>query len=334
MPVLPSLPTGGAESRRARIVDAMVLAVYEHGFARTTVTMVCARARVSRGTFYEEFAGLRECFLAVMDDGYRRAHRLIDDAFEGAESWRVGLRAALAAVLAFFDTEPVLARVWLVETLAAGAWALERRERHVATLIGTIAERWPVPGDAQRNPLDATAVMESVLGTIRTHVLAGAEEPLIALLGPLMGVVTMPYLGPEAVAREMEHSEQLAQAAVEADAPRAPKHNDCAVEIPSLLEDARAQRARRCLRYVAGHPGASNRQVAGAAGIASDSHISTLLARLYRARLLQKRAKRPGGPNAWTLSRYGHEVLNALEDVGEGLQTAERQTDMCEVLTP
>ena len=112
--------TVAGEVQRQRIVRAMVLVVGERGFANTTVTTVCSQARVSRSTFYEHFACLRECFLTVIDEGYLGARLLICQAFEGQCCWRDGVRAALSALLGSFDEDPLLARVWFVETLAEG----------------------------------------------------------------------------------------------------------------------------------------------------------------------------------------------------------------------
>ncbi|HWG08482.1 MAG TPA: TetR/AcrR family transcriptional regulator [Solirubrobacteraceae bacterium] len=299
------------------MLDAMVLVVYERGFSHTTLTAVCARARVGRSTFYEAFADLRACFLAVIDDGYRHASVLIAEAFEREDCWREGVRAALTSLLAFFDSEPRVARVWLVETLAAGAWALERRERHLAALTRAIAAHWTPAEPAQLHPLVATGVMESVLGVLRTHLLTGRDEPLMTLLGPLMGLITTPFLGAEAAAREIELGDRLARAAVHSECPRrspdADGEDGQSVPIPSLLRDARAHRARECLRHLAEHPGASNRQLADAVGILRDTHISTLLARLHRVGVLTKRPGRPGTANAWSLSPLGMQVLAALQ---------------------
>src|SRR5580698_8129155 len=133
--------------RRARILDAMVSVVWEEGFAAASVTRVCARAGVSRASFYATFDSREDCFLAVIDEAYRQASRLIAGAFARHQCWREGVRAALVELLSFFDAHPRLAQVWLVESLAAGSWALERRERHLAALTQSIIARWrPPPG--------------------------------------------------------------------------------------------------------------------------------------------------------------------------------------------
>ncbi len=70
---------------------------------------------------------------------------LMSQAFADQDDWREGIRGALESLLMFFDEQPLLARVWLVESLAAGSWALERRERHVRALTRMIVTRWPLP---------------------------------------------------------------------------------------------------------------------------------------------------------------------------------------------
>jgi AcrR family transcriptional regulator len=285
----------------------MVAVVCAQGFAGASVSSVCARAGVSRPTFYELFDSREECFLAVIDDGYRRVSALIAQAFAGAEDWREGLRMALADLLKLFDSEPDLARVWLVDTLAAGPWALERRAQHIRALTGEIVRHWRPPPGAGSHPLAAVSVMESLLGIIQAHALTGTGEPMIALLGPLMGVVVAPYLEDHEVENEVmlasRHARMLQTV-------RGRSHSRRRVLMPAALLDPRAHRARTCLRYLAGHPGASNREVADAIGIKSHPQISALLSRLLRAGLVEKRSGEPGHPNAWTLTQLTHRLLD------------------------
>lgn len=303
-------------TRRERILDALVVEVFEHGYAGTTVTAVCARARVSRSSFYEQFEGLQDCFLAMMDDATARARQVIERAFTDATDWREGIRAALAALLAFLDAEPLLARVWLIETLAAGGWALEHRERRIAVLTATIVERWAEAADAQPIPLAVTGVMESVIGLVRAHLLSEREEPLISLLGQLMSLIVAVYVGAGEAAVEIERCAPLARELAGAGAARLEQsrrgEGAGAVAVPDALSDPRAHRARACLLYLLEHPGASNREVARAAGVARDDQISTVLARLAGSGLLEKRAGRPGLANAWSLTAYGTRVALAL----------------------
>jgi AcrR family transcriptional regulator len=302
--------------QRARILHALVAVVAEVGVARATVTAVCADAAISRRTFYAVFESLEDCFLAMMDDGYRRVDALIADAFVGERSWQDGVRNALAALLAMFDEQPVLARVWLVETLAAGPRALERRKRHIAALTRTIVARWPAPEGVELNALAATAAMESVLGIIHTRVLSGPDEPLVELLGPLAGLVTTLYLGPGAAANEIERGETFARAsAARRQAQSRSGVATATAGVPPALRNPRAHRARACVLYLAQHPGSSNRQVAQAVGIPRHDQMSRLLARLAGMGLLVKHEGLPGRPNAWFVSPSGRQAAIALQDL-------------------
>ncbi|HEY3829160.1 MAG TPA: TetR family transcriptional regulator [Solirubrobacteraceae bacterium] len=290
----------------------MIEIVGERGFADTTVGAVCAQAKVSRVTFYEAFEGLQECFLAVIDAGHERVRSLIVGAFQRQRDWQDAVRAALAALLALLDTEPRLARVWLVETLAAGSWALHRRERHIAALTSDIMECCPPPQGMQVTPLAGTAVIEAVQGIVRTRVVAQSEEPLIALLAPLMGLITAVCLDAQAWTAEIERSEMLvSKILAERHLPPVSAGGE-ALEIPAAVSDPRAHRARECLSYISLHPGASNRQVARAVGIRGPEQVSRLLARLRARGLLLKRSAPPGHPNAWALTPYGIQVLGRL----------------------
>ena len=122
-------PGRAVEPRRERILQAMVEVAAEHGFEHTTVALLTGRAGVSTRTFYEEFDGLQECFLAVLDLALERAGGLIAQAFTAEERWQDGVLAALASLLEFFDSEAALTRIWFVEAMSASAQALARREQ-------------------------------------------------------------------------------------------------------------------------------------------------------------------------------------------------------------
>ncbi len=303
-----------AEMQRARILEAMVCVVGERGFAAASVGSVVACAKVSSRTFYEHFDDLNGCFLAVIDRETDRATELVTQAFARESAWRDGLRAALTSLLVFLDSEPVRARVWLVEVLAAGSWALERRERNTSQLTRLIVNAWTTPDGWQPPPLGAEGVIISILGILHNHLVRGSRRPLISLLGPLMGIVTRPYLDPQAVVQEIARGDVLAEEIRTGRAWPLPTSSGVASEIPALLAHPGAHRARRCMLYVAGNPDASNREIAVGIGVSHRGQVSTLLARLASLDLLAKGPQAPGRPNAWRLTPSGARVAAFLED--------------------
>jgi AcrR family transcriptional regulator len=125
--VEPLLGTRG--SQRARLLEGMTQAVADKGYAQATVADAVRAARVSRGTFYAEFASKEECFLEayrhgtdVMIDRIRAAVR----AEEG--DWVARLRTALSTFLETLAGEPRFARTHLFEVHAAGPRAGAERD--------------------------------------------------------------------------------------------------------------------------------------------------------------------------------------------------------------
>lgn len=300
-----------AALQRARILQATVEVVAERGYARATVGQVVARARVSRRTFERLFRGLDDCLGTVFDLGLERTIVLVGEAFERERSWQDGLRMAMASLLLFLEREPLLTRVWLVESLAAGPWAVEHRERNLRVVRDLILSGWPAPGESSLPPMAAEGVIASVLGILHTHVAMRKPEPLIELLGPVMGLVSRAYLPPSAIALEVERGEALARAIQAGEHPLGPP-GERAGEIPAVLGNPNAHRARECLLFLADHPDASNREVAAGIGVAHQSQISKLLGDLVEEGLVVKRSQGAGQRNAWRLAPQGEEMLRAL----------------------
>jgi AcrR family transcriptional regulator len=301
---------GERGARRERIVRAMASVVAERGYAGASVDLVVSRAGVSRKTFYTEFASREDCFEALLELGRVRTVELIGAAFALERSWRGGVRRALGWLLAYLDSEPELARVWLVESTAAGTWALELRERNVAALRRLTLGSWPHARE-RGAPLAAEGVMGAVLAVLQSHVMRGGRRPLLELLGPLMGLVTRPYLEPAEVEREIERGGALARA-IAGGAQALPWTQNGTPQVDALANPS-AHRLRQCLRYVRLHPGASNAEVGAALGVAHKGRVSTLLNGLAARGLLEKRAGGAGHRTRWRVTAEGERVARKLE---------------------
>jgi AcrR family transcriptional regulator len=307
---------GGA---RARILQAMVDVAAEHGFAGSSVKLMTGRAGVSSRTFYEEFDGLQGCFVAVLDLAVERVGGLIVQAFVREKNWRDGVLGALASLLVFFDSEPALTRIWFVESMSAGSWALERREHIAGVLRSMIVEHWVARGDEPPDPVIAAGVMASVVGLIQMKLVTQRSEPLIELLGPLMGLVTALYLGTQDRAREVQRGAKLTrdiQAGEISWALPPTASTQSEPTRPATLTNPTTRRLRDCLLYLAEqrrrevHP--SNREIGTAIGVSHKSQISTLLSQLQGEGLAVKHSVGPGSPNEWLLTPRGEEMARAL----------------------
>jgi AcrR family transcriptional regulator len=127
-PRLGPLLEGQAASQRARLLEGMIFAVSEKGYAEATVADVVRHARVSRGTFYSLFSSKEACFLEAYRHGIDVLHARITEATAAAEGWREGLEAGLRVYLETLSAEPRFARAYVLEIHAAGPAAQAARD--------------------------------------------------------------------------------------------------------------------------------------------------------------------------------------------------------------
>src|SRR6202042_1559715 len=128
--------------------------------------------------------------------------------------------------------------------------------------------------------------------------LKGQRTPLKNLLGELMGLIVLPYLGMAAARRERLRA---APPLVVPQLPPPTPELSLAAEHSLTLPMRLTYRTARVLEEIAQHPGVSNRTVAERVGIIDQGQISKLLARLERLALLENTGEghTKGEPNAW-----------------------------------
>jgi AcrR family transcriptional regulator len=304
------LPRGRVtEIQRSRMLAAALDAVEEVGYARMTVAQVISRAKVSRKTFYDVFADREDCFLAAMEGAAGQVGTLVREAYDGGPSWRDGMRAGLTELLMFFDEEPALARLFLVEAFGAGARVLERRAQLLDELA-RVVDRGRFVTSAVREPpqVAAEGVVGAVFAVLHTRALEDDGERFAALLGSLMNIVVLPYLGARAAGRELARSAPEPRRS-EGDAPSRVRNRDPMAGLSMRL----TYRTVRVLIVIGERPGASNREIADRSGVADQGQISKLLARLARLELVENNGEgqEKGGSNAWHLTPRGARVERA-----------------------
>ena len=149
-PTIPGLPSGYTglprelveASQRQRLLHGVTVTVAEKGFGTATVGEISARAGVSKRTFYEHFPDRLACFLAAHELGCQAMLDAVTEASGEALAASLDsldqLRAANRAYLRFLVDEEPYARMFFLETPAAGPEAIARyqhcRERFVESL--------------------------------------------------------------------------------------------------------------------------------------------------------------------------------------------------------
>jgi AcrR family transcriptional regulator len=194
------------QNQRERIITALVDTVAERGYNATTVAHITKAASVSRRTFYEHFPGKEACFLAAYEmvaDHIRESMQVAAQAFD---DWPQKVRAALATMLRFLAGEPELARVCMIEPIAAGG---EIAARHRESMQGFVeilkAGRPQHTGERPLPEATEATLVGGIVSLIVREINAGRTERLENLLPDLVELTLAPYLGAEEAARLAQH---------------------------------------------------------------------------------------------------------------------------------
>lgn len=124
-----------AASQRRRIIAAMIATTAEKGYAQVSVADVVARARVSRATFYEQFADKAECFLAAF---HACSDQIVESSLgrtERATDPYERLHQSLVTYLNHLASFPEGTRVCLVEIYAIGPEGPRHRRKGLRGFI-------------------------------------------------------------------------------------------------------------------------------------------------------------------------------------------------------
>jgi AcrR family transcriptional regulator len=316
-----------SEMQRSRLLSAAVAAVNEEGYANVTVAHITERARVSRRTFYDLFENREACLGALIEDVVAMIEGEIARAGLDGLSWRERVRGGLVAILSFFDREPALAQVCVVQSLRGGPDVLKRREEILTRLSAVLDEGRDESATSSRGSGVTELTAEGLIGASLAIVYArlqrgGDTPPLVGLTGELMSMIVLPYMGAAAARRELTRPlpvEALLDASGDTSLSVASSGGDPLAGVPMRL----TYRTALVLGFIAERPGASNRVVGDHAGISDQGQISKLLARLERLGLTTNTGEghQTGEPNAWTLTDVGTRVASSIGAHTERLQT-------------
>jgi AcrR family transcriptional regulator len=165
--------------QRDRLLRAMARTVAEYGYQETTVRRLLGRAGLSRRTYYELFEDKEDCFLAAYDEAVDHMLALAVEAYAQGETPEAKIECGLRAFLQFCADEPDIARMCIVEVLAAGPAARARRAQTMERLSGLMEGALnELRGDEQLSKLSARGLIGGVHELIYTPIDRGETEHL------------------------------------------------------------------------------------------------------------------------------------------------------------
>jgi AcrR family transcriptional regulator len=186
------LPSFVAANQRERILSAVAQATAELGYADLSVEAIIARAGVSRRTFYEHFKNKEDAFLAAYDSAVHEITRRVLRAYLQQTSALERLRAGIGAYLQFLASEPEIARMGVVEVLAAGPRALARRNDALRLFAEIIEDNIHQLVPSCRQPaLTAQTIVGGIYEVVFSRILAGRTGELPSMVDDLLVAVLL-----------------------------------------------------------------------------------------------------------------------------------------------
>ena len=191
--------------QRERILSALIAALGAKGYGATTIGDISRRGRVSRDTFYAQFANKEECFLAAYEEITSELLTEIVAVGTNQASYVEAVRDGIRVYLRFWSERPDAARACTVEVMAAGEKALALRERTLgrfARLFHAMAERAAVeqPGLPKVPEIVPRAAILAVLDLATEYVRQGRTSSLPELENEIVYLWLLGIAGHEVAA--------------------------------------------------------------------------------------------------------------------------------------
>lgn len=175
-----------ARNQRLRIVAAMLRLLPEHGYAELTIGHLAREAGVSRSSFYDQFKGKEECFLATYDIAAEWLCRRAEGAAAAAAQWPASVRAGVAEAMRLLAANPDIAHLIAVEALQAGPAARRRRQLCIEHLAEVLRAGRPAEGEL---PEDLEELLiGGTLSLVGRYVDSGRVEQLPAATADLVAL--------------------------------------------------------------------------------------------------------------------------------------------------
>jgi AcrR family transcriptional regulator len=131
--------------RRARIVDAAVREIAEHGYGQTADEAIAHRAGVTPRAFFELFAGKEEALIWAYDVAAAYVVPQVLRALRAEPDWERGATAALSTYLTILDCDSAWAIACLHDLPAAGERARAARDAVRAPILDALAAPESLP---------------------------------------------------------------------------------------------------------------------------------------------------------------------------------------------
>jgi AcrR family transcriptional regulator len=189
-----------AHHQRERIIAGAATVIAARGYRGVSVADIVKSAAIARGRFYEHFASKEDCFFALYDAGSAAALRAVEEACtQGAGDFPERVGHGLAALLAYIEANPDLARCCIVEGPAVGAAINGRFERTISQFAALLRSGRGEEGSGELPETVEETVVGGLYWLLYYALLEGRPKKVGRLLPQLAEFSLIPFSGATAI---------------------------------------------------------------------------------------------------------------------------------------
>jgi AcrR family transcriptional regulator len=187
------------ENQRERMLAAVADVASAASYAEMSVEDIIVTAGVSRRTFYEHFKNKEDAFLAAYEEASGQLLAAVRAGYESREGFADRVRAGIEMFLTLLAADPAFARMCIVEVMAAGPEAVQRRNEAMHAFAMMLEENArELLDEPPPSELTSETVVGGIYDVIYTRIQRGEIRQLPDLAPELSKSALMHYLGPEA----------------------------------------------------------------------------------------------------------------------------------------
>lgn len=172
-----------------RLIAGIVESVGSVGYTDTSVASVIRIAGISRETFYQIYDSKLACYLDAFDVISMVLADHMRNASDSAATPLDRIDSAMSAYLAAIAAEPAFARLFLIESYAAGPEAMRRRDHLQHGFADAMADLLELPPDDEAGRFVCRLVTAGVSSMITNAVMEDDADTIRSLHGPLMAEI-------------------------------------------------------------------------------------------------------------------------------------------------
>jgi AcrR family transcriptional regulator len=185
-----------AQNQRERMLLATAELVAERGYQKTTIELIAKTSRVALVTFYEQFSGKEECFLAAFDESVTAAKDVFAELLDREDPWQEQISSGLEIFLEMVVKEQARAKLCIVEAQAAGSASLARYQTMLESVAPKLREGREFNPRASRLPDGLeVAIAGGIVWLVHQRLIADDADDLLTLLPEMLQVTLTPYVG-------------------------------------------------------------------------------------------------------------------------------------------